>query len=338
MSTDVRMLDVAEYDTWDRFVSESPQGTLFHKSSWLAASGEPVAIYGYFVDQKLRAGLPVVRKRGFAGVGVAGHPWLTPYLGPIFSPNQAKYVKRLAVEKKIGRALASQIASDFHVAKLKFSPGVADLQPFLWEGFSSGVRYTYILDISNLDDAWQRMDDKCRNDIRRSEKDGVHIIPADSFDQVLTLVEKTFERQGQQAAFRAVAASYNRLLEQKKQCQGFLAKNADAKLIAVVYIVWDEKRSYYLLGGYDSENSHHGASAAAMWQAIKFTKEQLGLQEFDFEGSMIEPVEQFFRGFGGRLTPYFSVHYDRRTLIQKSLMGIRAAAGKMIRSLGLRNG
>jgi hypothetical protein len=36
-----------------------------------------------------------------------------------------------------------------------------------------------------------------------------------------------------------------------------------------------------------------------MWETIKFTKEELGLNQFDFEGSMMQPVELFFRKVGG---------------------------------------
>jgi phosphatidate phosphatase APP1 len=31
------------------------------------------------------------------------------------------------------------------------------------------------------------------------------------------------------------------------------------------------------------------------------------VEVFDFEGSMIEPIERFFRGFGAVQTPYFHV-------------------------------
>jgi len=48
-----------------------------------------------------------------------------------------------------------------------------------------------------------------------------------------------------------------------------------------------------------------------MWEAIKFTKEELGLNQFDFEGSMIQSVEQFFRKFGGRLTPFYTVNWTK---------------------------
>ena len=48
-----------------------------------------------------------------------------------------------------------------------------------------------------------------------------------------------------------------------------------------------------------------------MWKAIKFSKEELGLAEFDFEGSMVPQIEQFFRKFGGILTPYYSVVWEK---------------------------
>jgi len=43
-----------------------------------------------------------------------------------------------------------------------------------------------------------------------------------------------------------------------------------------------------------------------MWEAIKFTKNNLSLNEFDFEGSMVPQIEQFFRKFGGHLIPCYT--------------------------------
>jgi hypothetical protein len=42
-----------------------------------------------------------------------------------------------------------------------------------------------------------------------------------------------------------------------------------------------------------------------MWEAIKFASTVT--KRFDFEGSMIEPVERFFRAFGAKQTPYFAL-------------------------------
>lgn len=307
----VRRLEVSEHNAWDKFVENSPQGTLFHKSYWLRALDKEFRIYGYFKGEELFAGLPLVCGVSRLGFKYSSHPLLTPYLGVIFKESEAKYVTRISNEKGMSRAIAARMKEDFDSIHFNFTPSSTDLQPFIWEGFSSNVRYTYLLNLDDLERVWKGMDESRRNDIRRAENDGIIVEYSDNFKEAFALVERTFQRQNRQIEFRTAASGYNEILSKRGQCKSFLAINKERKAIAVVYIVWDKKRSYYLLGGYDSERRHHGASAIAMWEAIKFTKEKLGLNEFDFEGSMIQPVEQFFRKFGGKLTPYYSVTWAK---------------------------
>lgn len=309
-----KVLESDKYDKWDNFVKNSPQGTLFHKSYWLKASGKEFRIYGYFKGEELFAGLPLVCSVSKFGIKYISHPPLTPYLGVIFKESEAKYVTRISSEKEMSRVIAARIKEDFDSVYFQFTPFSTDLQPFIWEGFSSGVRYTYLLQLDDLEDAWRGMDAKRRNDITRAEKDGIYVENSSDFEQAFALVEKTYERQEREPTFKSIVFKYNEILSQKGQCNSFLARNKEGKAIAAVYIVWDEKRSYYLLGGYDVEEHHHGAGALAMWEAIKFTKQELGLNEFDFEGSMDQHIEQFFRKFGGKLTPYYCVNWMKPSL------------------------
>ena len=308
-----RVLDPNEYDEWDKFVDLSPQGTLFHRSYWLGASGMDFGIYGCFKDDQLTAGLPLTYRSRF-GIMQATHPPLTPYLGILFRDRNAKYVNRISDEKKIAGLIARRIKDDFKVIRFKLTPAVIDLQPFIWEGFSSSVRYTYLLDLRDLDAVWNGMAESRRRNIKRAEKDGVYVEADCAFEVTLNLVKKTFQRQNQETGFIENAIKFHQVLDQRKQCHSFISHDASGEPIAAVYIVWDNKRSYYLLGGYAPEKGHHGGSALAMWEAIKFTKAKLGLDEFDFEGSMVQPVEQFFRKFGGTLTPYYSVRWSTQLL------------------------
>lgn len=306
---EIRPLDESEFPLWDRFVDKSSKGTLFHKSFWLGASGEKFVIYGYFKGGELYAGIPLTHHTRVK-FKIASHPALTPYLGVLFKRQDTKYVKRISQEKEISRIIARRLKDDFHLVNFRFPPGFSDLQPFIWEGFSVGVRYTYVINLdSSLEDIWNSMEDTRRNDIRKAERDYISTIFSNDFEQTFSLVEKTLARQDMRAGFKAAAFSYNEALKLSNQCKSFLAKDKNGDYMAVVYIVWDNKRSYYLLGGYDHEKSHHGASAIAMWEAIRFAKEKLSLREFDFEGSMIPQVEQFFRKFGGEQTPYYTVSW-----------------------------
>ena len=84
-----------------------------------------------------------------------------------------------------------------------------------------------------------------------------------------------------------------------------IAKQTDGQPLAGVYIIHDVHTAYYLIGGY-STFGHHGAGSLAMWHAILKAK-SMGLEVFDFEGSILPPIERYFRGFGGTLTPIFTV-------------------------------
>ena len=55
----------------------------------------------------------------------------------------------------------------------------------------------------------------------------------------------------------------------------------------------------------DPELSHSGATSYLTWEAIKFAATVTNT--FDFEGSMLEPVERFVRAFGARQKPYFEI-------------------------------
>jgi hypothetical protein len=42
-----------------------------------------------------------------------------------------------------------------------------------------------------------------------------------------------------------------------------------------------------------------------MWESIKFASSFV--DEFDFEGTMVESIERFIRGFGAAQSPYFQL-------------------------------
>ena len=330
----VKQLAPSEHSVWDQFVKDSPQGTIFHTSYWLNAFGGETRIYGCYKGDALFAGLPIAYSSRL-GMKHGKHPLLTPYLGVIFRENKnTKYVSKISAGKKMSRVIAEKLKRDFDILQFNFVPLYVDLQPFIWEGFSSSIRYTFILSLDDLKQVWRNMDDARRNDIRRAEKDGIRVDDNAEFRELFSLVKKTFDRQKMQPRFQTAAFQYNRILESRRQCRSFLARDSKGVPIAGVYIVWDWNKAYYLLGGYDSKHKHHGASALAMWTAIKFTREELGLRTFDFEGSMIPQIERFFRKFGGRLTPYYSVSWSKPSV--KFMFDARRLIGKSLRKIGLR--
>jgi hypothetical protein len=313
---EIRALVPAEFPLWEEFAKRSPQATLFHSPLWLKAANVPFKLFGCFRGTELRGGLAT----GIFAEHAADrpHPALTPYLGILFPEGSAKYVTTISTNKEIARAFAVFLKREFHSVEMRFPPEVTDLQPFIWEGFRAGVRYTYRLPLADLRGVLDNMDSGRRRNIRSAEKDGVTVCTDVPFAQVMALSEKTFRRQGLTADFREAAFGLNAELETAGRCRSFLARNRAGFALSAVWIVWDNKRAYYLIGGYDEATNSSNAGALAIWRAMEFTARELKLREFDFEGSMVPAIERFFRKFGGTLMPTYTLSYQKHSLMYRA--------------------
>jgi hypothetical protein len=307
---EIRKLTEPELTSWDIFVGDSSHDCLFYKTEWLRALGNRYTIYVYFKGGEIFAGIPISWSNRF-GFKVALQPMPTPFLEILFKYQDSKYVQKLSKQREAVCHIDQKLRHDFDYIYFRLPPGTADLQPFIWKGYSVGIEYTYIIDLNkNLDEIWQEFDHTKRNRIINAQKKGISVIATDNFDSSFQIVEKTFRRQGIEINFKIPAQNCNRIALEAKQCKSFQAIDQSMNALAVTYLIWDDKKCYGLLGGHISEQGHNGAKSLAIWEAIKFSK-NLGLKQFDFEGSMIPSIEQFIRKFGGTQTPYFTITWCR---------------------------
>lgn len=279
---------------------------LFSQPWWLDAVAPNQ--WGEVVIEKggsVAARLPYVwRKKKFSGL-ILDMPKLTKSLGPWLRPHVGKYASRLAEEKDLMTELIAGLPP-FGVFLQNFHPSITNWLPFYWKGFSQTTRYTYVLeDLSNLDLVWNDFAKNIKTDIRKAEKQVV--IREDlPFEKFSPLNQQVFARQNKAANYspefaeRLDAAC---LVQNRRKI--FFAEDAQGRLHAAVYIVWDDESAYYLMGGGDPELRSSGATSLCMWNAIQFAATVT--KKFDFEGSMIESVERFFRAFGAKQTPFFQV-------------------------------
>lgn len=304
---DVRELGRDEHARWARLVETSPQGTLFHSPRWLDAVALPYALFGCFRGDELRGGLAL----GVTAPRTAGHPepWLTPYLGLLLPPPEGRVVATQSANKEVTAAFAAFLRTAFDSGYFRCVPEVVDLQPFIWAGFDAGLRYTYRLDLRNPGALLDGMDATRRRNLKAAERAGIEVESPADFGVLLGLAEQTFARQGRTTEFRDAAVRIERTLVSLPCCRAFVSRNANGVPLGGVWIVWDDRRAYYLIGGHDHAAGTADATALAMWRAIHFTAAELGLREFDFEGSMVPSIERFFRKFGGELRPTYTVSW-----------------------------
>lgn len=232
----------------------------------MEAVDAPFRLFGCFRGPELFGGFTV----GLLGNWIGGQPYsmLTPYLGILYPQTDAKYVTRISTQKEIAGAFATFLKNEFDSVQFRFVPEVVDVQPFIWEGFEAGVRYTYRLPLGSLNSVLENMDSTRRNNLSTAEKQGIQVERDAAFEDVMKLTSLTFQRQQLAATFRPTAERVETVLRKAGRCMGFLARSCDGAPLSAAWIVWDDRRAYYLLGGYDNSFRSNNAMALALWRAI----------------------------------------------------------------------
>jgi len=273
------------------------------------------------------ASMPWVQKNKF-GLKIIDQPLLSQTLGPWLAdpPKGCKYETKLSREKSLMTALIDQLP-EYDVYRQNFSPEITNWMPFYWRGFKQTTRYTYRLqNLSNTENLWENLRGNIRQNIRNANKEGIAIERSNDIDALLDLNEQTFIRQGKRPPYkRSFIKHIFKACESHQSGTIFLARDADGKLHAGNFLIWNEYCAYYLMGGCNLEYKSNSAATLALWEAVKFSANVS--QIFDFEGSMIAPIEHFFRGFGAIQTPYFAISH-----IPSKILDTAFTCGKILKS------
>lgn len=276
--------------------------SLFQKEWWLDAVAP--SQWGAVVVKKgneIAARLPffIEKKYGFTALM---QPPLTPRLGPWIRVTDAKHSKQLSAQKELIWELL-ELLPKHDLFSQSLHPTITNWLPFYWKGFEQTTRYTYILnDLSDLNSIWSEFSEQARRNIRKAQAK-VTIKTDMDIERFLDLNEKTFLRQGIKLPYsRELVKRIDQASLNQNTRQIFYAEDSAGRIHAAIYILWDEQSAYYMMGGEDPELRNSEASSFLLWQAIQFASKVT--KKFDFEGSMIQPIERFFRGFGAQQVAY----------------------------------
>ncbi|MFQ2193690.1 GNAT family N-acetyltransferase [Aeromonas jandaei] len=314
-------------EKYRQLCEEEPTIPIFSQAWWLdAVAGESWDVCIVEKGNKIQASMPYVVKKKY-GLTFLTQPSLTQNLGPWIRSAHSKYSKQLSQQKDLMEALIDQLPK-YHYFSQSWHYSNTNWLPFYWRDFEQVTRYTYVIDdLSNIDDVWDSSLANIRTDIRKAEnKFNLVVKEHFPFSDFLLLNRQTFLRQGMQLPYSE--SFVNQLVftaKDRNQCRWFIAQDNEGRNHAGVLLVWDSESAYYLMGGGDPDLRNSGATSLCMWEAIKFASTVT--KRFDFEGSMIEPVERFFRAFGAKQTPYFALtHRPSRWLntaihLKKALKG-----------------
>ncbi len=245
----------------------------------------------------------IKKKYGFTLITM---PKLTQFLGPYIKyPKGQKYYKKLSWEKEIINYFIDNLPK-FDYFNMNFHYSITNWLPFYWRGFKQTTRYTYIIENNlNVEELSKSFETDVKRRRRKAEKLGVEVFEGNDIELFYKLNKMTFERQRLKIpySFEFVKKLYENCTI-NNACKMLFAKYS-GETIAANFLVYDDKSVYYLMGGIDPEKRDLGGMDVVMFESIKFALETN--RDFDFEGSMIESIEKYFRSFGGIQKPYFQI-------------------------------
>jgi len=267
---------------------------------------------------KIMATMPyALKKEGMFNTIVM--PTITQTLGPyILYPEGQKYYKRVLWEKEMMTALIEQLpqVDSFNQS---WYHGITNWLPFYWKNFNQSTRYTYTLQGVSVEEFENNMEPKRKQRIRKVKRMQVDSFESEDIEKFYEVNMKTFERQDLDAPYSLdfIKRVYDATKE-RDACKMFFAKDVDGKIIAVNFLLIDRERVYYLMSGIDPDRMNIGGIDLVVSESIRFALETNRI--FDFEGSMIESIEKYFRSYGAEQTAYSQIFKTNAKWKVKSLI------------------
>lgn len=233
-------------------------------------------------------------------------PYITPYQGVwMIYPSDQKYTNRLSFEKEVMIDIINQLP-DVDSFQQKFLPEFTNWLPFYWNNFEQTTRYTYIIeDLSNTEKVFKDFKENIRREIRKAEKT-LTIETTEDIDLLYKLKVSVYDENGESYPIpeKMLINAFN-FCKRNKTGELLAAKDSDGNIHSILFYVWDKTTAYYLHGGTYNNHKTSGSMSLLLWEAIKRSSKIA--KQFNFEGSMVESIERYFRAFGGKQVPYFEI-------------------------------
>jgi len=256
-------------------------------------------------DGKIVASMPYHLKKikGFSQIVM---PMLTQTMGPYIKyPADQKYESRLSYEKEIMSELIDQLPK-FDSFRQNFHYSITNWLPFYWKDFTQTTRYTYVIDdLKNLNEVWGKFSYAKRKNIKKADQI-VNVQFDLSAKDFYENHQFTLAKQGEKIKYtfnlfeNIYAAGYK-----NKSAKTIYATDKEGNIHAALFVIWNSQSAYNLISTIDPDFRNSGAASLLVKEIIKYVSNYTN--RFDFEGSMIEGVENSFRQFGAIQKPYFAI-------------------------------
>jgi len=303
------MSDVkSQYREW--YNRQRPSGlSMWMSPEWLdmscGADGWEVALT-LDKNQEIQGALPyhIYRRGPFT---IVANPPHTPYVGPWISPSTAsRRSTRVSYRDRILQSLVGQLPQASYT-RLALRDHETNISPWVWADFQVGVKQTMILDLKRGTESI----------ISNSTSKLSHIWSSDQEIEEISWEEYYSFHQHMNASriaaqiqwVEAEKFSSLNIAETDIRCT---AIRSGREIQSAICLVRDHVRCYYLHGASKKSSSVQDANAILLADSIDWAI-QCGCEIFDFEGTTLPGVYEFFRKFGAQIVHRQYVENRRST-------------------------
>lgn len=344
MATQVttRILARDEYPHWTSLVAGSPTGSIYSLPEYLEALAEATGgscrVLVAERDGHIVGGIGLYEERGRFGTCIAPRPLLY-YNGFVLVPHESSYPSHRTAWQLHAIGALEQALSQLPHARIRIKSRSAfqDARIFLAQGWSAQPTYSYVVDISDLEAAWERVDKNQRRLVSNCIKQGLQLTVDEDFDSFHQLHVQTHDRKGAPLYLpRKAFHQFFTRLHAQELCRLYHARLPDGRAIASQLVLASAHPvTHTVCAAADAEFLNLGASAFLRWKAFEHLAGD-GYLGNDLTDAALNPVTRFKSQLGGELTmPLVMWRPDRLPLRlgEQAISAARAAGRPLVRIL-----
>lgn len=311
-----------QYEIWDSFIDESPQGSIFAKSIFLRSLG--VAFECYFVAEGdvILAGAVVLLDKSKNPVSA---PYsYTQYQGVFLSPALigGDVHRKTPRELSVIDCIIASLSAIYSMISFCIHPSLTDVRAFQWFNYHSPGRgcfniriaYSGIVDLSqfeSFDDYLLSIRPTRRSEYKKALKLGFSSEVSNDIDALLSLYKKTFFRQGIE-----VDDKHIRLIGSIIECaqkNGYgeirLGRDVIGRAVSATFFLFDNRCAYYLIGANDPEYRTLPGGVYVFLESVRNAMDR-GVRSVDVCGMNSPNRGDYKSSFNAQPVPYFLAEWN----------------------------
>ena len=183
--------------------------------------------------------------------------------------------------------------------------------PFRWLGYRIEPTFSYRINgIENIESVREKYGKTVIKNIKAAKRRIVIDEDSKEYESLVELQDMTYKRQGRSNPIRGdFSIEVMKKASENGNGKLLIARDEEGIPHSAGFFLFDDRTCYYLLGGQNPEFKSDGSQNLLLDAAISFAGTVS--QNFDFEGSMVEGIENFFRQFGGNQIVNYHVSKQR---------------------------